>query len=82
MNKMISFTNQQSPQRMAQALENYVLPEQKFQMPQTPSSGGGMSPMDLMKIMDKKKKQNLYGSDTSAKDASMPTDLNVYQESQ
>jgi hypothetical protein len=32
-------------------------------------------------MMDKKKKQNLYGSDTSAKDASTPTDLNVYQES-
>jgi len=52
---MISFTNQQSPQRMAQALENYVLPEQKFQMPQTPSSGGGMSPMDLMRMKNKKK---------------------------
>jgi hypothetical protein len=82
MNKMISFTNQQSPQRMAQALENYVLPEQKFQMPQTPSSGGGMSPMDLMRMKNKKNKQNPYGSDTSAKDASTPIDLNVYQESQ
>jgi hypothetical protein len=82
MNKMISFTNQQSPQRMAQALENYVLPEQKFQMPQIPSSGGGMSPMDLMRMKNKKNKQNPYGSDTSAKDASTPIDLNVYQESQ
>jgi len=56
MNKMISFTNQQSPQRMAQALENYVLPEQKFQMPQTPSAGG-VSPMDVATMMGKKKPQ-------------------------
>ena len=55
MNKMISFTNQQNPQRIAQALENYVLPEQKFQMPQTPSIGGGMSPMDMMRMKNKKK---------------------------
>ena len=81
MNNMYNFNPDEKRQRMAQALENYILPEQKLQMPQTPSSGGGLSPMDLMRMMDKKKKQNLYGSDTSAKDASMPTDLNVYQES-
>ena len=81
MNNMYSFNPDEKRQRMAQALENYILPEQKLQMPQTPSSGGGFSPIELMKMMDKKKKQNLYGSDTSAKDASMPTDLNVYQES-
>ena len=81
MNNMYSFNPEEKRVRMAQALENYILPEQKFQMPQTPSSGGGMSPMDLMRMMDKKKKQNPYGSDTTAKDASMPTDLNVYQES-
>ena len=78
MNKMISFTNQQSPQRMAQALENYVLPEQKFQMPQTPSAGG-VSPMDVVKMMGKKKPM---GTNADAKDAYTPTDLNVYQESQ
>jgi hypothetical protein len=82
MNNMYSFNPDEKRVRMAQALENYILPEQKLQMPQTSSSGGGMSPMDLMKMMDKKKKQNPYGSDTSAKDASTPTDLNVYQESQ
>jgi len=82
MNEMFSFNPEEKRQRMAQALQNYILPEQKVEMPQTPSSGGGgFSPIELMKMMDKKKKQNLYGSDTSAKDASMPTDLNVYQES-
>jgi len=81
MNSMFSFNPEEKRQRMAQALENYILPEQKVEMPQTPSSGGGLSPIELMRMMDKKKKQNLYGSDTSAKDASMPTDLNVYQES-
>lgn len=79
---MYNFNPDDKRQRMAQALENYILPKQKLQMPQTPSSGGGMSPIELMRMMDKKKKQNLYGSDTTAKDASMPTDLNVYQESQ
>lgn len=78
MNKMISFTNQQSPQRMAQALENYILPEQKMQMPQTPVAGG-FSPVDIAKMF--KKKINPYNS-TDAKNASTPIDLNVYQESQ
>jgi len=81
MNEMFSFNPDDKRQRMAKALQNYILPEQKVEMPQTPSSGGGLSPIELMKMMDKKKKQNLYGSDTSAKDVSMPTDLNVYQES-
>jgi hypothetical protein len=52
---MYSFNPDEKRQRMAQALENYILPEQKMQMPQTPSSGGGMSPMDLMRMMGKKK---------------------------
>ena len=83
MNNMYSFNPEEKRVRMAQALENYILPEQKVQMPQAPAqSSSGMSPMDLMRMMDKKKKQNPYGSDTSAKDASTPTDLNVYQESQ
>ena len=55
MNNMYNFNPDDKRQRMAQALENYILPEQKMQMPQTPSSGGGMSPMDLMKMMGKKK---------------------------
>jgi hypothetical protein len=82
MNNMFSFNPDDKRQRMAQALQNYILPEQKVEMPQTPSSGGGMSPMDLMRMKNKKNKQNPYGSDTSAKDASTPIDLNVYQESQ
>ena len=56
MNKMLSFTNQQTPQRMAQALENYVLSEQKLQMPQmSAQSSSSVSPIDLMKIINKKK---------------------------
>jgi hypothetical protein len=55
MNSIYNFNPDEKRQRMAQALENYILPEQKMQMPQTPSSGGGMSPMDLMKMMGKKK---------------------------
>ena len=55
MNSIYNFNPDDKRQRMAQALENYILPEQKMQMPQTPSSGGGMSPMDLMKMMGKKK---------------------------
>ncbi len=40
---------------MAQALENYILPEQKVEMPQTPSSGGGgFSPMEMAKLFKKK----------------------------
>jgi uncharacterized UBP type Zn finger protein len=54
MNNKMNFSNQQNPQRIAQALENYVLPEQKFQMPQTPSANG-ISPMDVVKMMGKKK---------------------------
>jgi hypothetical protein len=77
---MYSFNPDEKRQRMAQALENYILPEQKLQMPQTPSSGGGMSPMDIAKLF-KKKPINPYSSN-DAKDASTPTDLNVYQESQ
>ena len=56
MNNKMNFSNQQSPQRMAQALENYVLPEQKFQMPQTPSAGG-VSPMDMMRMKQMQKQQ-------------------------
>jgi hypothetical protein len=55
MNEMFSFNPDDKRQRMAQALQNYILPEQKVEMPQTPSSGGGMSPMDLMRMMGKKK---------------------------
>ena len=40
---------------MAQALENYILPEQKVEMPQIPSSGGGgFSPMEMAKLFKKK----------------------------
>jgi len=55
MNNMYSFNPDEKRQRMAQALENYILPEQKLQMPQAPSGGGGLSPMDLMRMMGKKK---------------------------
>lgn len=55
MNNMYSFNPDEKRQRMAQALQNYILPEQKVEMPQTPSSGGGLSPMDLMRMMGKKK---------------------------
>lgn len=55
MNNMYNFNPDEKRQRMAQALENYILPEQKLQMPQTPSSGNGLSPMDLMRMMGKKK---------------------------
>jgi hypothetical protein len=81
MNNMYSFNPDEKRQRMAQALENYILPEQKLQMPQTPAqSSSGMSPMDIAKLF-KKKPINPYSSN-DAKDASTPTDLNVYQESQ
>ena len=42
MNNMYSFNPEEKRVRMAQALQNYILPEQKVEMPQTPSSGGGM----------------------------------------
>ncbi len=81
MNSMFSFNPEEKRQRMAQALENYILPEQKVEMPQMPSSGGGgFSPMEMAKLF-KKKPINPYSS-TDAKYASTPTDLNVYQESQ
>lgn len=81
MNNMYSFNPEEKRQRMAQALENYILPEQKVEMPQMPASnGGGFSPMEMAKLF-KKKPINPYSS-TDAKNASTPTDLNVYQESQ
>lgn len=55
MNSMFSFNPEEKRQRMAQALENYILPEQKVQMPQMPASGGGFSPMEIMKMIGKKK---------------------------
>ena len=78
MNNMFSFNPDEKRVRMAQALENYILPEQKVQMPQAPTAGG-FSPMDIAKMY--KKKINPYNS-TDAKNASTPIDLNVYQESQ
>ena len=55
MNSMFSFNPEEKRQRMAQALENYILPEQKVEMPQTPSSGGGgFSPMEMAKLFKKK----------------------------
>jgi len=81
MNSMFSFNPEEKRQRMAQALENYILPEQKVEMPQMPtSSGGGFSPMEMAKLF--KKKSIAPYSSTDAKNASTPTDLNVYQESQ
>ena len=81
MNNMYSFNPDEKRQRMAQALENYILPEQKLQMPQSPAqSSSGISPTDIAKLF-KKKPINPYNSN-DAKDASTPTDLNVYQESQ
>jgi hypothetical protein len=78
---MYSFNPDEKRQRMAQALENYILPEQKLQMPQAPAqSSSGMSPTDIAKLF-KKKPINPYSSN-DAKDVSTPTDLNVYQESQ
>jgi hypothetical protein len=81
MNNMYSFNPDDKRQRMAQALQNYILPEQKVEMPQAPAqSSSGMSPTDIAKLF-KKKPINPYSSN-DAKDASTPTDLNVYQESQ
>ena len=81
MNNMYNFNPDDKRQRMAQALENYILPEQKLQMPQAPAqSSSGMLPTDIAKLF-KKKPINPYSSN-DAKDASTPTDLNVYQESQ
>jgi hypothetical protein len=55
MNNMYSFNPEEKRQRMAQALENYILPEQKVQMPQAPAqSSSGMSPMDIAKLFKKK----------------------------
>jgi len=54
MNNVYSFNPEEKRQRMAQALENYILPEQKVQMPQTPSSGAGISPMAIAKLFKKK----------------------------
>ena len=81
MNSMFSFNPEEKRQRMAQALENYILPEQKVEMPQMPAnSGGGFSPMEMAKLF--KKKPIAPYSSTDAKNASTPTDLNVYQENQ
>ena len=81
MNNMYNFNPDEKRVRMAQALQNYILPEQKVEMPQTPSSGGGgFSPMEMAKLF--KKKSIAPYSSTDAKNASTPTDLNVYQESQ
>lgn len=56
MNAMYSFNPDDKRQRIAQALENYVLPEQKMQMPQMPAqSSSFISPTELMKIINKKK---------------------------
>lgn len=55
MNSMFSFNPEEKRQRMAQALENYILPEQKVEMPQMPASGGGgFSPMEMAKLFKKK----------------------------
>ena len=55
MNSMFSFNPEEKRQRMAQALQNYILPEQKVEMPQIPSSGGGgFSPMEMAKLFKKK----------------------------
>ena len=81
MNSMFSFNPEEKRVRMAQALQNYILPEQKVEMPQMPAnSGGGFSPMEMAKLF--KKKPIAPYSSTDAKNASTPTDLNVYQESQ
>ena len=81
MNLMFSFNPEEKRVRMAQALENYILPEQKVEMPQMPAnSSGGFSPMEMAKLF--KKKPIAPYSSTDAKNASTPTDLNVYQESQ
>lgn len=82
MNTMFSFNPEEKRVRMAQALENYILPEQKVEIPQmlTSGSSSGFSPMEMAKLF--KKKSIASYSSTDAKNASTPTDLNVYQESQ
>lgn len=57
MNSMFSFNPEEKRQRMAQALENYILPERKVEIPQMPTSGNnsGFSPMEIMKMIGKKK---------------------------
>ena len=69
MNEMFSFNPEEKRQRMAQALQNYILPEQKVEMPQTPSSGSGVSSMDIIKMMGKKKPE--IGTGMTADSASM-----------
>jgi len=55
MNSMFSFNPEEKRQRMAQALENYILPEQKVQIPQMPAqSSSGMSLTDMAKLFKKK----------------------------
>lgn len=56
MNTMFSFNPEEKRVRMAQALENYILPEQKVEIPQMPTSGSssGFSPMEMAKLFKKK----------------------------
>ena len=55
MNSMFSFNPEEKRVRMAQALQNYILPEQKVEMPQAPAqSSSGMSPTDIAKLFKKK----------------------------
>jgi hypothetical protein len=55
MNNMFSFNPEEKRVRMAQALENYILPEQKVEMPQMPAqSSSGMSLTDMAKLFKKK----------------------------
>ena len=54
MNEMYSFNPEEKRQRMAQMLENYVLPQEKFQMPQAPAQNN-ISPLEVAKFFDKKK---------------------------
>ena len=56
MNEIYSLNPEEKRQRMAQALENYILPEQKVEIPQMPTSGSssGFSPMEMAKLFKKK----------------------------
>jgi hypothetical protein len=56
MNTVFSFNPEEKRVRMAQALENYILPERKVEIPQMPTSGAssGFSPVEMAKLFKKK----------------------------
>ena len=63
MNSMFVFNPDEKRTRMAQALENYVLPEQKINVPQMPTANS-FSAMDVIKMMGKKKPDTTSPIDT------------------